>query len=381
MKFLRTTLAAAAFVAVSGSFAAATPPRPVALERRIAESDLIVVGKLKTQPVHCGDAYDVEVEETLKGVAPTEVRVRSPHYFNGDVVGPNQTQPKSLEAGARRALFFCGVEKEAARDTSNVVTLDPDDGMPATFWIGVYARHHATLGPAAVKALVDIDSVLTDETKASDLWIKGLASGNPILVEALLDRYRIVACGDPSRSAVASDFGDALVKRAQRDVAAAPTEILVAVLAHCADKLPPHRIQALACAAEAYGHAAAEDRPLFLEAIAAARASLRDLDAEVRSVSRWVLAATDNRDAVSALADALRRRDEDKSQVARAVDLAVELAKKGGDRKNDVITLFIALLDERDDGRPWEMDALRKITNQKFTDAEAWKTWWAKQKK
>jgi hypothetical protein len=384
MSRLRTVLAAAALVAAA-AVAVAKPAPPVALERRIAESDLIVVGKLKTQPVHCGDAYDVDIEEILKGleVMPTALRVRSPYCFTGDVELPNQPQgpPKSREAGAKRAIFFCGAEKDGVRDTSDVVTLDPDDGMSATFWIGVVAKYKASFGPAAVKALVELDGVRTDADAGAALWIKGLASGNPLLVEALLDRYRIVAGGNPAKSAVAPQFGEALAQRAMRDAAASPVDLLEAVLARTADKLPPHRAQALCCAAEVLSRADAPERPFFNDVIGEARASLKDADADVRGAGLWLLVAAESRDVVAALTEALQRRDTDAYWTGRAVELALGLAKKSAERRNEMTAMFVALLDQREDGQAWQMDALRKLTNQKFTDAAAWKTWWAARKK
>ena len=382
MDWRRTALVSTVVVLIATSRASASPPPAVALERRIAEVKSIFVGSLRSQPVRCGDAYDVSVEETLKGDPPgLVVRVRAPYHFNGCIVRENDPPPKALEAGAKRALFFAADEKDGARDTWNVVTLDPDAGMSATFWIGVYASYRASFGPDAVRALVELDAPRRDAKSAAELWVKGLAGANPILVEALLDRFRIVAGGDPARSAVAPNFGDELVQRAQRDAAVAPKELLAAVLAHCGDALPPHQTQALACAAEAYGRAGPEERPLFEKAIAAARANARAGVNDVRDVAVWLLVAADDADAVAALVDLMRRKDQMSYQRLQEVALAAQLAHRGGARRDEAVGAVVALVDEREEVRGLAMEALRKMTGEGFTDAPAWKHWWAARRK
>lgn len=382
MTQFRTSLFAAALVAATAGDALAKPPSPVALERRIAESDLIVVGALKTQPVHCGDAYEVTVEEALKGSASGQIHVKSPYYFDGCIEYEGKPQPKSREAGAKRALFFCDAAKDGVRDTSAVVTLEPDDGMSATLWIGVFARYKASHGPEAVKTLVALDDERAGADRAVTVWIRGLASDNPILVEALLDRYRIVSGDDAARRECGSRFGDAVVRRAARDAAASPKELLVAVLAHAADKLPPHRSAALCRAAEAYERSPAEDRPLFDKAIAAARASARDGENDVRNAALWLLVAADTDDAVGALNDALLRNEPfERFSTTWGVELAHRLSKKSAARKDEVIAMFVALLDSRPDGHAWLMEALKKLTGLGLSDAATWKSWWAARKK
>lgn len=382
--FVAATFAAAAAVVASAPFAAASPPSPVPLERRIADSDVIFVGTLKSQPVHCGDAYDVTVEEMLKGASLTlaQIRVTAPWVYDGGVEFEGKPKPKAPEAGARRAIWFCDAAKDGVRGSIAVVTLDPDEGMPASFWIGIFAKYRASHGPEAIKALVALDDPRVGAEEGARLWIKGLASGNPILVEALLDRYEATFAGDPPQSgSVGGRFREDLVRRALRDAAAAPADLLAAVLAHTADKLPPHRSRAMGCAAEAYPRAAVADRPRFADAIAQARASLDDADTDIRRASLWLVVVTEDRDAVAALTDALTRRDAEPYDYTLGRDLALSLAKTSDARKEEVTEMFVFLLDAREDGRTWQMDALRKLTGQTFTDAAAWKSWWKSRKK
>ena len=58
----------AAAVILAARDAAASPAFPPPLERIVHEATLIVTGRLKTNPVHVGDVYELEVDETLKGV-------------------------------------------------------------------------------------------------------------------------------------------------------------------------------------------------------------------------------------------------------------------------------------------------------------------------
>src|SRR5438128_560689 len=187
MPSLRRASLAALALAFAGRGADAMPPRPVPLEKRIADTPLIVVARLTTQPVHSGDPYDVEVEETLKGAATAgPLRVRAAWYWNGDVEMPNQPEPRAGEAGGKRVILFLQEEKDGARNASSAVRLDPDEGMPAWFWIGVFAKYKAAYGPAAIRALVQLDDPATDAKTAATLWVRGLSGENPLLVNALL---------------------------------------------------------------------------------------------------------------------------------------------------------------------------------------------------
>ncbi len=381
---------AAAIVALSAAAALASPAPPVPLEQRVADAKLIVVARLTTQPVHCGDEYEIAVEETLKGeVGAPVMRVRAPWSFTGCVVIPNQPPPKALEAGARRAIFFLGDERDGARDATQVVTLDPDEGMPAWFWIGVYPRFRASFGPEAVRTLVRMDDASTDASAAAELWMRGLESDNPLLVDALLERFQAVAGEAAPAGGSSGGFGGLLVQRARRDADAWPADdtrrssraqILDAVLARCGDPLPPLRECALRCAEVAWKAAGETDRAAFESAIAQARESSRSDDSGVRWASMRLLVTTADPAAMLAVVDALRRRDDDRLALGHAVDLAVEMAGSRGAARNDVIGVLVQLLDDLPDGGGSWMDALRRITGEELDDPDQWRAWWASRK-
>src|SRR5262249_6096554 len=110
--------------------------------------------------------------------------------------------------------------------------------------------------------------------------------------------------------------------------------------------------------------------------------SSRDDDDDVRNAALWLVVAADTDDAGPALKDALSRRIPfDHYCTFWGVELSLRLAKKSAARPDEGTAMFGALLDSREDGRPWEMEALRKLTGLGLTDAATWKSWWAARKK
>ena len=61
MRLALTAGVAALALLASVRSAAASPPIPVPLERKVEDADLVVVVRLLTRPVHSGDEFEVSV--------------------------------------------------------------------------------------------------------------------------------------------------------------------------------------------------------------------------------------------------------------------------------------------------------------------------------
>lgn len=343
MTLSRPALRVTAIVLLA-SAAWATPATPPSLEALVRDATWIVVARLKTQPRHVDDLYEIEIEETLKGNAPP-VRVRAPDYFRGCCIPLNAPPAPALEAEARRVLLF--LDEDGVRQ---VVILDPEETVSAWF-IGGHAASHM---PGAVRALVEIQAA--DARRAAELWVGGLRGQNPLLVDALLDRATAAV------SRFGSEYGP--LDRARRDLNAAREEILAAAIEHCGSRSVSARYRAFGCALSL------KEEPVLLEkALAAARAAPRANDGSIN-----LLLATDDPAAPKAVIDALGAGYDGELALIVPVALAEKLLIRHPECKDEVLSALVKLLDA------WEAPAvagLKRITGEKLETAAEWKEWWA----
>src|SRR5262245_3971938 len=90
---LGLVLAATVAAVASAPEAGASPAMPRPLERKIADADAVVIARLRTQPEHAGDVYEVEVEESVKGTASGTIRVTAALFFRGCCPPPGGWPP------------------------------------------------------------------------------------------------------------------------------------------------------------------------------------------------------------------------------------------------------------------------------------------------
>jgi len=374
---LRAVGLAVAILLVAGS-ASATPAFPPPLERIVHETTLIVTGRLKTRPVHVGDVYELEVDETLKGAAPAApLKVRSPGYFMGCVVEANAPPPAAIEAEAKRVLVFVEATKDGVAQPREVVKLDPDEGRSVQ--MGEWSV--AGVGLATVRALVRLDAEATDAKAGAALWAEGLAGDNLLLVHALLERLAPAAAPEADAGASHQGLGETLVRRARRDLAEARPMILAAAMARCAATNVDIRERALSCAVSVARAGNADDRPLLAPALEAARTASRGEERWVRENSLRLLLAVDDADAFPAVIDALRRDDKDGFATWASVAFARDLALRDAVHRDAIVGELVALLGRPVKGGDCAMQALTKLTGKTFADAAGWKAWWNSRKK
>lgn len=361
---MRPTLALFVLAALvpAQAFATAALPRP--LERKVEDADLVVVGRLKSRPAHPGDSFDVAVEEVLKGRAPKgRLRATAAYFFTGCIPPPDGTPPPaSVEGRGDRVLLFLDAERDGTRASRDPVVLA--SGETATAWI--YDRRPAALAVEAVRALAALDSEI-DPEQAVDLWAKGLAGDNALLVTSLLHRISFTLRTGEDRW---SELGARLAPRVRQEFAAGRAKLLplVAKLVTAPDEA--ERRVAFHAAQSFLPRAGDAERPL-LDDIAAAAKSVPRTDTARGDAVRYLVAARDP-DLATRAVSALKSRPvgddvRDLGEVGRAFFTAYP------DREDEVLRELAALLDV--DER-FAAGMLTTMTGKYVGGADAWRAWW-----
>jgi hypothetical protein len=361
---MRRPLAVLGVALLAASAAWAEPAMPRPLERKVEDADLVVVARLRSRPAHPGDPFDAGVEEVLKGRAPTgPVRVAAAYFFNGCIPPPEGTPPPpSIEGRGDRVLLFLDAERDGVRASRDPIVLGESETASAWF----YDHRPAAQAVEAVRALVSLDREL-DPARAADLWAKGLAGGNALLVTCLLHRAAFAQRSGDDRW---SELGPRLAPRVRQEFAAGRAALLpvVAKLVTSPDEV--QRRIALQAAQSLLPRGADAESAAFDE-IAAAAIAVPRTDASRGDAVRYLTAARDPALAGRVVA-ALKRRPvgddvRDLGDVGRAFFAAFP------EREEEVLRELVALLDVNEQ---FATGTLAAMTGRYVGGAAMWRAWW-----